>query len=102
MHRTTAQPQSFPAQPAWNSFAALGFIAGIFCGIVAPAGLFWFPPLQPPQLAWVSTVIASSFLGAIAGAAIGIISGVRHDKHFLIDGGARPVGPRQGSARMED
>lgn len=70
MDNDTSHPV-FAKQPAWNSFAALGFIVGIIFGFELPGDYFWFPALQPYQTAWVTTVIAGSIVGTMVGATVG-------------------------------
>jgi membrane associated rhomboid family serine protease len=60
---------AFAKQPAWNSFAAVGFVGGIMISVLLPSDLLGFP-----ARAWGSTALTCAVLGAVIGAVIGAIS----------------------------
>ncbi len=67
--------KTFPSQPAWNSGAALGAIAGLAAGAFAPVDVFWFPQLTAYPHGWATHVLACGIAGALLGCAAGAIKG---------------------------
>ncbi len=65
----TRRPKTFADEPAWNSGAALGFIAGI------PAGLLLFGVALPGLAALHASWAAHALMGAAFGTVIGIVAG---------------------------
>ncbi len=65
--------KTFPAQPAWNSGAAVGAIAGLLASAFVPSDLFWFPQLTAYPHAWAANVLACGIAGSLLGCAVGAI-----------------------------
>ncbi len=62
--------KTFPDQPTWNSFAALGALVGFAAGVVVPAQML-LPQAVVANLEGGAALLFSAAFGALIGAAVG-------------------------------
>jgi H+/Cl- antiporter ClcA len=74
MTETTIKTKTFTRQPAWNSGAALGVIAGLIFGLCAPVTQIWMPWLQAFEQPWLAHIMTWAIIGGMIGALTGALT----------------------------